>query len=625
MPHRRPTVLVWALILALIPVLGATAGRADAQSDGQADGERITGYDVHITVEDNGSILVRETIDYDFGTSDRHGIFRHIPVRTRYDDVKPGYDRVYPLEVLSVTGSSGTPVDNETESGGDDIELKIGDPDKTITGEHTYVITYRVKGVLNAFPGTPGTPGAPGTPGTPGHVELFWNAVGAGWPVPVDGPRVRVEAPGTISRVGCFAGPERSTTPCSQASVDGSTATFGHGRLAPYEAFTIVVALPPDAVPPPVPILDQRWSLARAFSLTPLTVTGSLALLAVVVAWFAALVWRTGRDRRWVGSETDVAFGNVGGEEQPVPLFEHHRPPVEFVPPDGVRPGQVGTLIDEVANPLDVTATIIDLAVRGYLRIEEVPGEGWRAKPDWELVELKPAEGLLPYEAQLLGALFRDGSPVRLSGLRQQFSARLHKVEDALYDDVVGQGWFASRPDRIRHRWTAIGAAVAVAGGVLVAVTAAWTERALLPLPLLVVGLLLIAGARLMPRRTAKGTGTLRRVLGFRRLIEESEAERARFAEQQHLFSEYLPYAVVFGCTDKWAKAFAGLDGSLPVAGWYVSPHPFTYGAFSHSIDGFSTTTAGSLTSTPAGSGTSGFSGGGFSGGGAGGGGGGSW
>lgn len=606
MPHRRATVLVWALVMALIAVLGATAGRAGAQ----AGGERITGYDVDITVEDQGSILVEETIDYDFGTSDRHGIFRNIPVRTRYDDVKQGYDRVYPLEVVSVTGSPGTPVETETESDGDDIELKIGDPDKTITGEHTYVIAYRVKGVLNAFPD---------------HVELFWNAVGAGWPVPVEAPRVRVETSGAIGRVVCFAGPERSTTPCSESAVEGSTATFGDGRLAPNEAFTVVVALPPDAVPPPVPILEQRWSLARSFSLTPFTVAGSLALLAVVVAWFATLVWRTGRDRRWVGSETDVAFGNVGGEEQSVPLLEHHRPPVEFVPPDGVRPGQVGTLIDEVANPLDVTATIIDLAVRGYLRIEEVPGEGWRAKPDWELVELKPAEGLLPYESQLLGALFRDGSPVRLSGLRQHFSSRLHKVEDALYDDVVDQGWFAGRPDRIRHRWTAIGAAVAVAGGVLVALTAAWTEWALLPLPLLVIGLLLMAGARSMPRRTAKGTGTLRRALGFRRLIEESEAERARFAEQQQLFSEYLPYAVVFGCTDKWAKAFAGLDGTLPVTGWYVSPHPFTYYGFSQSIDGFSTTTAGSLTSTPAGSGTSGFSGGGFSGGGAGGGGGGSW
>ena len=74
-----------------------------------------------------------------------------------------------------------------------------------------------------------------------------------------------------------------------------------------------------------------------------------------------------------------------------------------------------------------------------------------------------------------------------------------------------------------------------------------------------------------MPRRTARATATLRRVLGFKRFIDESEKDRARFAEQQHLFTEYLPYAVVFGATEKWARAFAGLDGQLPdQSGWYV-------------------------------------------------------
>ena len=67
-----------------------------------------------------------------------------------------------------------------------------------------------------------------------------------------------------------------------------------------------------------------------------------------------------------------------------------------------------------------------------------------------------------------------------------------------------------------------------------------------------------------MPRRTAKGTAVLRRAAGFRRFIMESEKDRARFAEQQHLFSEYLPYAVVFGATDRWAKAFAGIDDEPP-------------------------------------------------------------
>jgi uncharacterized membrane protein len=130
-----------------------------------------------------------------------------------------------------------------------------------------------------------------------------------------------------------------------------------------------------------------------------------------------------------------------------------------------------------------------------------------------------------------------------------------------------------------------------------------------------------------MPSRTAKGTGLLRRTFGFRTFITEgTEAAMAKFAEKENLFSDYLPYAIVFGVTDKWAKVFERLSGSTapPQTGWYISPHPFSYGAFSSSMDHFTTSTTGAIASTPAGSGGSGFSGG-FSGGGGGGGGGGSW
>jgi uncharacterized membrane protein len=127
-----------------------------------------------------------------------------------------------------------------------------------------------------------------------------------------------------------------------------------------------------------------------------------------------------------------------------------------------------------------------------------------------------------------------------------------------------------------------------------------------------------------MPRRTPKGTATTRRVLGFRRFIAESERDRAKFAEQQQLFSEYLPYAIVFGVVDRWAKTFEGL-AAPPDVSWYQSSTPFNALVFSHAISGFATTSVGTLQSTPAGSGGSGFSGGGSVGGGGGGGGGGSW
>jgi uncharacterized membrane protein YgcG len=599
------------------PVLVLTVAVATAVSMGRAraqPAEAILRYDIAIQIQRDDSIVVREAIDYDFGTAQRHGIFRDIPTTLRYDG---DHDRTYPLDAVSVTGSPGTPVQYETEdAGAGTTRIRIGDPDRTITGRHTYVITYRMGGAMNGFPD---------------HDELYWNAIGPDWSAPIHRAKVTVAAPGPIDRIGCYAGPAGSSLPCEKSAVKEGTASFAQASLDPYDAFTVVVGLPKGTVAEPAPILTERWSLRRSFTTTPFTVGGSLLLAALVVGGFGRIVWSTGRDRRYQGSQVDVLMGGPAGTpEQAVPLFEGDASgPVEFAPPLGLRPGQIGTLVDEVANPLDVTASVIDLAVRKYLVIEEIPKRGWFGKPDWKLTKLRdPDRELLEYERELLDGLFEDGQEVNLSDLRTKFVSHLHSVQDALYRDAVGKGWFVGRPDRIRGRWVAAGIGVLVVGGVLEFAAVTWTRLALLPLAVILAGLLLIVGARWMPRRTATGTGLLRRVRGFRTVIATAETNLARFAEKENLFTRYLPYAIVFGLTEKWARAFEDLGEPPPDTTWYVSSNAFAYSAFSHAMDGFTVTTAGTIASTPSGSGGSGFGGGfggGFAGGGGGGGGGGSW
>lgn len=589
--------LLLALLVWFAPPAGAQAG------------EEIRSYDVQIEITDDGDLEVRETIVYDFGPNERRGIFRDIPTRFVVDD---RYDRVYPLRDIAVEASPGTPDELSVEEAADQTRIRIGDPDRRITGERTYAISYRVEAALNGFEE---------------HDELFWNAVGTEWPVPVSNVTVSVTAPGDVTGVACFAGPFESRLPCASATQDGATATFSDPGLSPNDALTVVVGFPTGLVPTPEPVLEEKWTAQHAFQLNPATGGAAGGLLVLVAGSVAWMVWRNGRDRRFVGSHVDVAFGNVDGADEPVPLMERDGDvPVELVPPDGLRPGQVGTLLDEKAHPLDVTATIVDLAVRGYLRIEEIPKEGLFGSADWRLVQLRDGAGLQPYEALLFERLFAGRGPVvLLSSLKDTFANDLGRVQDALYEDVVHQGWFRQRPDRTRGIWIGIGVGVLVVGVLVTAAVAAFTAWGIVPLPLVLGGILLLVFAGKMPARTAKGTGTLRRVLGFKRFIDESEAERARFAEQRHLFTEYLPYAVVFGATEKWAKAFTGLDGQLPATPFYVSPRPFNGFMFASAMSDFSTTTAGTLVSTPSSSGSSGFGGGGFSGGGGGGGGGGSW
>jgi uncharacterized protein (TIGR04222 family) len=579
-----------------------------AASPAAAQDETIHAYDVHIQVQTDGSILVGERIDYDFGSTEHHGIFRDIPNRLTFDNQ---HDRVYPIDVVSVTASEGTPAQYETSQSGSIFEIKIGDPDRTITGEHTYTITYRVQGAINHFAD---------------HDELYWNVTGNQWSVPIEQARAAVVIPGNVERVACFAGDFGSSLSCDQADFSGNTASFAASNLGPFQGMSVVVGFPKGLVAHTGPILKERWSLGRAFALTPATGTASVLLLGLLLFGVGWLAWRNGRDRRVVGSLVDQAYATPGGDEQPVPLFEHGATPVEYAPPDDIRPGQMGTLIDEVANPLDVSATVVDLAVRGYLKIEEIPKHGLFGKPDWKLTRMKPDAGdLLPYERELANGLFEDGDEVLLSDLKRKFVARLTKVENELYDDAVKRGWFTRRPDTVRAFWARIGILGIVVAGGIVYLAARFTHLGLIALALLIAAIALLASAKRMPRRTPAGTGMVRRVFGFRTYIETAEAQEMRFQEKENIFSKYLPYAIVFGCTEKWAKAFEQLGQQPDTGSWYVSPHPFTAVAFASSIDHFSVATVGTISSTPAGSGSSGFGGGGFSGGGGGGGGGGSW
>jgi uncharacterized protein (TIGR04222 family) len=593
----------------------ACFGALVATPAGGSSFETIRSYDVDITVQPNGELTVVETIDYDFGSEQRHGIFRDIPTRLHYDDT---YDRLMPLHVDSVQGSPGTPVGYSIGDAGDGkTEIKIGDPDQLITGVHRYQITYTVQGALNSFPQ---------------RDELYWNAIGDEWGVTIQRATVRVSTPGGITGVACFQGQERSSERCDASAYQGDTARFAQAQLFPYQGLTVVVGIEKGAVSVQPPILDERWSPTRAFAVTPVTGSVAGALAVVGIAGFGFLAWTKGRDRRYQGSQVDQIMGNPHGESEPVPIGDADAEgPVEFAPPEGIRPGQVGTLIDERANTLDVSATIVDLAVRGFLQIQEIPKEGFFGKPDWRLVRTDADDAaLLPYERMLLQGLFRDGNETTLSALRTTFAERLSKVEDSLYADARDQGWFAIRPDRVRVRWRLIGFGLTVLGIAITVALAATTHLGLIGLAALVVGLVFWFGAGRMPARTAKGTAMLRRIRGYRRVIDTADRYLARWAEQENEFPKMLPYAIVFGLTDRWAHTFQALaaqapSGIAPIVPWYVSSGAFSADGFAHAIDGFAVATSGTMTSTPAGSGSSGFGGGGFSGGGGGGGGGGSW
>ncbi len=604
MHGRRGTALVLGVVIVL---LAAWSLPLDAHAQAPR-AEQITAYAVDITVARDGTLQFQEQITYYF-PFERHGILREIPVRLRYDET---HDREYPLEVESVAATGGASNKYELEdAGGGNLRIRIGDADRTIQGEYTYVITYRIEGGLNAFTD---------------HDELYWNAIGTAWQIPINAPVIRVHTPAAPTEIACFAGPSGSARPCQTAAIEGNGATFSHRSLAPAEGLTVVVALAKGVISPePAPLLEERWSFQRAFAVTPVTVGLTSLLGAGVVFGLWRTYWTRGRDLRWGSTAVDARFGR-GQPESIMPWGDEGPVPAEYIPFEGMRPGLMGTLFDETANPLDVTVTIIDLAARGYLRIEEIEQSGilgWFAKADWRLVKLKEPTDLLEFERTLFTALFETGDEVQLSDLRNKFAAHMSAVQKDLYEEVVKRGWFNRSPESTRNMWIGLGIAALVAAIGIQFLTTAFTHVALVTTPLVVGALAMLVLHRSMPRRTAAGTAAVRHVRGFRRFIEDAEDERAQFAERANLFYEYLPYAIVFGLADKWSKAFEGLAHPPEAPGWYVSSHPFAMASFASSMDTFGVTATGTLVSTPGGSGGSGFGGG--SGGGGGGGGGGSW
>ena len=629
-------------LLAVLAALGVLVGLPAAAV--AADSEHIVSFSADYAVQSDGGMDVTETLVWDFGGSgEHHGIKRYITTQQGYQNSKDQH-RVYELTRVRATSPSGAPADVAVTGSGANELIRVGDPNQTVEGTQTYVIRYHLAHVVNGFAD---------------RVELYWNVTGDATSVPTDAVKVTVHGPGDVTKAACYYGAQGSTTQCS--AQPGATATYSATGLAAYQQVSVVAAMPLAAFTDTAPQLvaggtdtafgGQGSSLspgaAKAVSLLGIGTGITVPVLAAALMGF--LVWTRGRDEQYAGLTPGLTPAD-GAEGQVVRGSRPGTVAVQFQPPAGVQPGMVGTIIDEQANTIDVSATVVDLAVRGFLTVREVPASGMFSRTDWELTALPPPAGeeLLTYEQVLLNGLFRESNPVLLSDLKNHFATTLSSVQSDMYAEVVRRGWFRKSPQAQRRVWTGVGSVllfVGIGSGWFFGLhSSAIDARAGVGFPIpsgivLAAGLVLagvivkVLGNR-MASRTAKGSAVLAQSLGFKQYLLTAEANQIAFEEASAIFSRYLPFAIVFGVADRWAKVFADVAEAATAAGqplvmptWYVFG-PGGFGGFqdiASGVDSFSTTASGTFTSTPGSSGGSGFGGGGFSGGGGGGGGSGSW
>ncbi|MBI4139110.1 DUF2207 domain-containing protein [Candidatus Uhrbacteria bacterium] len=541
--------------------------------------ERITGFHVTATVSSDRTATFSEWIAYDFGGNERHGIYRYIPV---------SYDRrgaTYKLRLAVTTVERNGKEEEYDESTSDGVlNLKIGDPDVTMTGAHVYAIGYRTNRALNFFPD---------------QDELYWNVTGNGWQVPIEQASFRLALPEGLNpasvKTTCFTGIYGSIEQACSVETEADELVFSTTRvLDPSEGLTVVIGFPKGVIAEPT-FLDRTWELFR-----------DNGILLVPLIAFGVMYWR------WRTRGRDPELGAI------IPEYE---------PPEKLTPAMVGAaMTDGEVPPRTVTATIIDLARRGYLNIRfgEVAGL-FGSKQTFTFVKHKDADKELePYELFILRGLFKGGDEQTMSQLkREKFYEAVAAFKTNVQKSVDRLDIFDAKPNQTRTTYIIIG--VLLIWGILFF----FSSTGVGALSAFLTGLIVAVFGWFMPRRNQKGAKLLAAIKGFKWFLSVTEKDRMDFHNAPERtpeeFQALLPYAIVFGVEKKWAEQFASLH--VPPPDWAEGAlSSMGAAAFASELGHLHSDATSSAYAAPSssGSGGSGFSGGG-SGGGGGGGGGGSW
>ncbi len=390
--------------------------------------------------------------------------------------------------------------------------------------------------------------------------QLWWNAIPSehyGFPI--------LESTITVQLPSGYA-PREGVDPVVTYGAPGDVQVKGTkivatstGTITGNEEFSIRVQYPHDPKATP-PTWQSNFDQQRAFAenVMPIINIGIIALSLLIgvggVLLLYVLYMRKGRDP------------NIG----PVPTFLSE-------PPSDLPPAVVGTLVDERADPRDAISTVIDLAHKGYIVIEEEQKEGIFGLGGGSEFTFKRTDkslsGLRPFEQKMMERLFTGSKMERsMSSLKQKFYTVIADIQSKLYTELVTEGFFTTSPSTTRAIWGAIAVAILALAGVVGVVMFNLSDNIgfvplLLPIAVGVVGVAALIMGPVMPAKTRKGAEEAAKWKAFYEYLRNLE-KYAKVEEAAAQFERYLPYAVAFGLDRTWINKFKQVD-FVPIPYWY--------------------------------------------------------
>ncbi|MFD6390945.1 DUF2207 family protein [Nocardia sp. NPDC060259] len=454
--------------------------------------------------------------------------------------------------VLEVTETVGVPADGNFTMAlplrlkvGDDVERVFKVTDVTASGAGTattvddqFVVeakpgeskfTYSVHNTVSDVPGT--------------QVFHWLGVVGAD----IAALDVSVISPSyQMGIVDCKLGPAGNAKPCADVHTEPDGVLYLSQRdLRKGDAIDLTLQLPPGTVPANA---DVRGGDSNGF----------FAFTAPVFAAFGALLLALAGMIAYVLLARKRAAAALAGSDAFEPLVQQGGR-VDFTSPDGVLPGEAGLLLDEHVDPVDIAATVVDLAVRRYLWITPVNARG---EDDWRISRVNaPDDQLRDYERVVYDMLLPEGTDtVAVRELRAPGRMQLEPVRAAMRADAVATGAFADPKQRALPRW--IGVAL-IALGVIATVTLALTSgHALVGVAIALAGVAAVLLPNYLPTRTTLGDTVAGRVRAMQRGLDAVAREQIPPIDQETVFSRALPYTVISGRADNWIRAFRDMDPS---------------------------------------------------------------